>query len=127
VKPLLYLLIGGAIGFWVGILPGIGGGTTLALMLPFIYKMTPQEAIPFLLGMHSVTATTGDITSVLFGIPGEATTVATVVDGFPMAKMGKAKTAIAASATVSIIGGLFSCVSLLVFMPVMYQIIFTLH
>ena len=70
-KPFLYMMIGGAIGFWVGILPGLGGGTTLALMLPFIYKMTPQEAFPFLLGMHSVTATTGDITSVLFGIPGE--------------------------------------------------------
>src|SRR4030065_39711 len=69
-KSFLYLLIGAAIGFWVGILPGLGGATTLALMLPFIYKMTPQEAFPFLLGMHSVVATTGDITSVLFGIPG---------------------------------------------------------
>ena len=78
-NPLLYMLIGCGIGFLVGILPGIGGSATLALMIPFIYKMTPQEAFPFLLGMHSVVSTTGDITSVLFGIPGEATTVATVV------------------------------------------------
>src|SRR3972149_12201287 len=82
-KTFIYLSIGMGLGFCVGILPGIGGGTTLALMIPFIYKMTPQEAFPFLLGMHSVTATTGDITSVLFWIPGEATTVATVVDGYP--------------------------------------------
>ena len=89
-KPFIYLLIGSFIGFWVGILPGLGGGATLALMIPFIYKMTPQEALPFLLGMHSVVQTTGDITSILFGIPGEATTVATIVDGYPMAKKGEA-------------------------------------
>ena len=64
-KPFIYMLIGSAIGFWVGILPGLGGGATLALMMPFIYNMTPEEALPFLLGMHSVVATTGDITSVL--------------------------------------------------------------
>ena len=43
----LYLLIGSAVGFWVGILPGLGGGTTLALMMPFVFKMTPEEGIPF--------------------------------------------------------------------------------
>jgi len=66
-------------------------------MLPFIYKMTPQEAFPFLLGMHSVVATTGDITSILFGIPGEATTVATIVDGYPMTKKGEAGRALGRS------------------------------
>src|SRR5574340_305815 len=89
-KPFLYMLLGSGLGFWVGILPGIGGGATLALMMPFIYKMTPQEALPFLLGMHSVVQTTGDITSVLFGIHGEGTTLATIVDGYPMTKRGEA-------------------------------------
>ncbi len=106
-KPFLYMLIGSAIGFWVGILPGIGGSATLALMIPFIYKMTPQEAFPFLLGMHSVVSTTGDITSVLFGIPGEATTVATVVDGYPMAKKGEAGRALGAVLMSSLVGALF--------------------
>ena len=70
-----FLLLGVAIGFVVGILPGLGGAVTLALMLPFIYDMDPIPAFAFLLGMHAVVATTGDITSVLFGIPGEATAV----------------------------------------------------
>src|SRR5437762_14141716 len=84
------MLLGMALGFVVGLLPGLGGPTTLALMLPFVFKMTPIEAFAFLLGMLSVTATTGDITSVLFGVPGEATTAATIVDGHPMAKRGEA-------------------------------------
>src|SRR3990172_8274511 len=65
-----YLLIGIAIGFFVGLLPGLGGLATLALMLPFSYTIKqPVEAFCFLLGMLAVTGTTGDITSILFGIP----------------------------------------------------------
>ena len=74
------MLLGMALGFVVGPLPGLGGPTTLALMLPFVFKMTPVEAFAFLLGMLAVTATTGDITSILFGIPGEPTTAATIVE-----------------------------------------------
>ena len=68
------MLIGMLLGFVVGLLPGLGGPTTLALMLPFVFKMNAVEAFAFLLGMTAVTATTGDITSVLFGVPGEPTT-----------------------------------------------------
>ena len=89
-KAFAFMLLGVGLGFWVGLLPGLGGGTTLALMLPFIYTMSPAEAFAFLLGMHSVVATTGDITSVLFGVPGEGTTAATVLDGYAMAKKGEA-------------------------------------
>ncbi len=122
-KPFLYMLIGSAIGFWVGILPGIGGSTTLALMLPFIYKMTPQEAFPFLLGMHSVVATTGDITSVLFGIPGEATTVATIVDGFPLAKKGEAGRALGAVLMSSLVGALFGAAFLAITIPIVRPLV----
>ncbi|MDI7259053.1 MAG: tripartite tricarboxylate transporter permease [Thermodesulfobacteriota bacterium] len=122
-KPFLYMLIGVAIGFWVGILPGLGGGTTLALMLPFIYKMTPQEAFPFLLGMHSVCATTGDITSVLFGIPGEATTVATIVDGYPMAKKGEAGRALGAVLMSSLVGAIFGAFYLAFTIPIVRPLV----
>src|SRR5512145_3073391 len=87
-QTFLILLLGIFLGFWVGLLPGLGGSTTLALMLPFIYRMTPVEAFAFLLGMHAVVSTTGDITSVLFGVPGEGTTAATILDGHAMAKRG---------------------------------------
>ena len=76
-ETFLYMMLGMSIGFAVGILPGLGGATTLALMLPFIYNMDPITAFAFLLGSNAVTATTGDITSVLFGVPGEGITAAT--------------------------------------------------
>src|SRR5262249_15433275 len=101
------MLIGVAIGFAVGILPGLGGPTTLALMLPFVLKMTPVEAFAFLLGMLAVTNTTGDITSILFGIPGEPTTAATIVDGHAMAKRGEAGRALGAAMMSSLVGAIF--------------------
>jgi len=119
------MLLGSAIGFWVGILPGIGGATTLALMLPFIYKMSPQEAIPFLLGMHSVVQTTGDITSVLFGIPGEATTVATIIDGHAMAKKGEAGRALGAALMSSLVGALIGAAFLALTIPVVRPLVLT--
>jgi putative tricarboxylic transport membrane protein len=123
VKPIIFLLIGCFIGFWVGILPGLGGVTTLALMLPFIYKMTPIEALPFLLGMHSVIQTTGDITSVLFGIPGEATTVATIIDGHPMAKNGEAGRALGAALMSSLVGAVFGALFLACAIPIVRPLV----
>jgi len=122
-KSFFYLLIGAAIGFWVGILPGLGGGATLALMIPFIYKMNPAEALPFLLGMHSVVQTTGDITSILFGIPGEATTVATIVDGYPMAKKGEAGRALGAALMSSLIGAVIGAGFLAFSIPIVRPLV----
>ncbi len=122
-KPFCFMLIGIFIGFWVGILPGLGGATTLALMIPFIYKMTPGEAFPFLLGMHSVVQTTGDITSILFGIPGEATTVATIVDGHPMAKKGEAGRAMGAALMSSLIGALIGAGFLALSIPIIRPLV----
>ena len=84
------MLLGTAMGFAVGILPGLGGVVALALMLPFTFGMDPVSAFAFLLGMLAVTATTGDITSILFGVPGESISAATILDGHPMAKNGEA-------------------------------------
>src|SRR5437868_2777741 len=103
-KAFSLMMVGMGLGFVVGLLPGIGGAATLALMIPFIFKMTPAEAFAFLLGMHSVAATTGDITSVLFGVPGEAISAATVVDGYPMAKKGEAGRALGAALMSSLLG-----------------------
>src|SRR3972149_8703647 len=86
-----YMLLGIAIGFWVGLLPGIGGLSTLALMLPFSYSIKdPISAFAFLLGMLAVTSTTGDLTSILFGIPGEGSSAALILVGSPMSKNGAA-------------------------------------
>jgi TctA family transporter len=118
-----FMLLGIAIGFAVGILPGLGGPTGLALMLPFVFSMQPVEAFAFLLGMTSVTATTGDITSILFGIPGEATTAATVVDGHPMAKRGEAGRALGAVLASSLVGAVFGGLVLAILIPVMAPLV----
>ena len=117
------MIIGIAVGFAVGILPGLGGPATIALMLPFIVKMKPVEAFAILLGMASVLATTGDITSVLFGVPGEPTTAATIVDGHPMAKKGQAGRALGAVLMSSLVGAVFGAFILALFIPVVRPLV----
>ena len=107
----------------VGILPGLGGPVTLALMLPFIFPMTPVEAFSFLLGMTAVTATTGDITSILFGVPGEPITASMVVDGHPMAKKGEAGRALGAALMSSLVGAIFGALCLAICIPVVRPLV----
>jgi TctA family transporter len=124
-QTFLMMLLGIFLGFWVGLLPGLGGSTTLALMLPFIYTMSPVEAFAFLLGMHSVVSTTGDITSVLFGVPGEGTTAATILDGHAMAKKGEAGRALGAALMSSLIGAIVGAFALALSIPVVRPLVLT--
>src|SRR5215471_2381213 len=117
------MCIGIAIGFVVGILPGLGGPTAMALMLPFIFKMSAVEAFAFLLGMTAVTATTGDITSVLFGVPGEPTTASTIVDGHSMARNGEAGRALGAVLMSSLVGAVFAGVALGAAVPIIRPLV----
>ena len=117
------MLVGIGLGFAVGILPGLGGPTTLALMLPFIFTMQPVEAFAFLLGMAAVTATTGDITSILFGVPGEPTTASTVMDGHPMAKNGEAGRALGAALMSSLVGAVFGALALALAIPIVRPLV----
>jgi putative tricarboxylic transport membrane protein len=120
------MLIGIAIGFAVGILPGLGGSVTLALMLPFTFAMEPVQAFAFLLGMYVVTATTGDITSVLFGVPGEATSAATVLDGYPLTKQGQAGRALGGALLSSAMGAILGAIVLALSVPIMRPLVLAL-
>src|ERR687891_2513627 len=125
-EAFLFMMLGMAIGFAVGILPGLGGATTLALMLPFIYNMEPVTAFAFLLGSNAVTATTGDITSVLFGVPGEGITAATIVDGHPMAKNGEAGRALGAALMSSLVGAIFGAVALAIALAIVRPLVLSI-
>jgi putative tricarboxylic transport membrane protein len=119
-----YMLIGIAIGFFVGLLPGIGGLATLALMLPFSYSIKdPVSAFAFLLGMLAVTGTTGDLTSILFGIPGEGSSAALILDGYPMTKSGEAGRALGAAITASVLGAIIGALSLAISIPIMRPLV----
>ena len=75
-------------------------------MLPFVFDMKPLDAFAFLIGMLAVTSTTGDITSILFGVPGESISAALGLDGHQMAKNGEAGRALGAALMSSLIGAL---------------------
>jgi len=121
------MMIGIAVGFVVGILPGLGGLATLAIMLPFVFDMKPVEAFAFLLGMLSVTGTTGDITSILFGVPGESISAATIVDGHPMAKKGEAGRALGAALMSSLVGALLGAFALAASIPVVKPLVLAIQ
>jgi putative tricarboxylic transport membrane protein len=104
---LIYLCFGVILGLVVGILPGLGGSAGLALILPFIFGMDASHALAMMIGLQSVTATSDTFPSVLMGIPGTASSQATVVDGFPLSKKGEASRALAAAFSASLLGGLF--------------------
>jgi TctA family transporter len=109
---LLYLAIGVMVGLTVGLLPGLGGISGMALVLPFIYGMDPASALAMMVGVAAVTTTSDTFPSVLMGIPGSSGSQATVVDGFPLAKKGEAARALGAAFTASLIGGIFGAIVL---------------
>lgn len=125
-KTFLALCLGVFLGFWVGILPGVGGPTTLALLIPFSFTMEPFSAFALLLGMISVATTAGDITAILFGVPGESTNAATMIDGLPMAKNGEAGRALGASLVSSmlgaIIGAFFLAAAMIIVRPLVLSV-----
>lgn len=117
------MLVGVGIGFVVGILPGLGGVVALALMLPFTFHMGAVSAFAFLLGMMAITGTTGDITSILFGVPGESISAAMVIDGHPMAKNGEAGRALGAALMSSLIGSIIGAFLLAATIPVVRPLV----
>jgi TctA family transporter len=87
--------------------------------------MSAVEAFAFLLGMTAVTATTGDITSVLFGVPGEPTTASTIIDGHAMAKKGEAGRALGAVLMSSLVGAIFGAICIALAVPIVRPLVLT--
>src|ERR1700746_3991582 len=105
-KTLLLMMVGLVLGIFVGVLPGLGGPTGVPILLPLTFTMDPTSAIVMLSCIYWGALFGGAITSILFNIPGEAWSVATTFDGYPMAQQGKAAEALTAAFTSSFIGSL---------------------
>lgn len=114
---LFYCLLGVTIGMLVGILPGLGPTTGTALLLPITFSMDPIPAIIMLAGIYYGSLYGGTVTSVLINTPGEAASVTTCFDGYPMAKQGRAGTALGVAGIGSFIGGTFAIVALVFIGP----------
>lgn len=117
------MLIGVLIGIWVGITPGIGGRLSIALAIPFVFGMDMIAGAVFLLVMHAVNGTSGQISSIMFGVPGDGDDAATTLDGYPMAKKGEAGRALGASMTASGVGGIIGAVVFAVMIPILEPVI----
>jgi len=108
---LLYCLIGAIAGTLVGVLPGLGPTATLAMLLPSIYALPPTPALIMLAGIYYGSQYGGSTTAILINVPGEASSVVTAVDGYAMARQGRAGPALAAAGLGSFFAG---CVGTLV-------------
>ncbi len=95
---LLYAFIGAVIGTAIGVLPGLGAPATIALLLPATYKMEPTAAVIMIAGIAYGAMYGGSTTSILLNIPGEAASVVTCLDGYQMARQGRAGAALGVSA-----------------------------
>lgn len=114
---LLYCIIGVTIGMLVGVLPGLGPTTGTAVLLPLTFGMEPISAIIMLSGIYYGAMYGGTITSVLINTPGEAASVITCLDGHPLAKQGRAGTALGVAGIGSFIGGTLSIIGLALIGP----------
>jgi putative tricarboxylic transport membrane protein len=112
------LMAGVLAGTVIGILPGLGGIASVAILLPFIYTLDVHTAMILLIGSLAVVHTADTITSVLIGTPGGAATAVTVLDGYPLAKQGQAARALSAAFLSSMIGGLIGTVFLTLSLPI---------
>jgi putative tricarboxylic transport membrane protein len=114
---LMWCLVGCFLGTIVGILPGLGPAATIALLLPLTYGMDPTGGIIMLCGIYFGAKYGGSTTSILLNIPGEASSVVTCLDGYQMARNGRAGAALGISAIASFIAGTFGIVALTLMAP----------
>jgi putative tricarboxylic transport membrane protein len=114
---LLYCFIGVLIGMIIGVLPGLGPAATIAILLPITYSIEPVSAIIMLAGIFYGAQYGGTVTSVLLRLPGEASSVVTMFDGFALAKQGRAGTALGIAAIGSFIGATISIVGMTLLAP----------
>ncbi len=116
-ENLIFALIGCIVGTVVGLLPGIGGAGAIAILLPFTFNLPATPAIIMLAAIFAGTNYGGTISSVLMNVPGEAATAITCIDGYQMAKNGRAGAALAVAAVGSFIGGTVSIIGLTIAAP----------
>jgi putative tricarboxylic transport membrane protein len=110
---IFFCFVGVFVGTLIGVLPGIGPTAAIALLLPITFAITPVGAIIMLSGIYYGAMYGGSTTSILVNIPGEAASVVTCLDGYAMARQGRAGPALGISAFGSFIAGTFSVIGLM--------------
>ena len=114
---LFYCFAGVFLGTAIGVLPGLGPTATIAMLLPVTFVLAPESALIMLAGIYYGSQYGGSTTSILVNLPGEAASVVTTIDGYQMAKQGRAGAALAASAVGSFFAGTVATLLIAAFAP----------
>ena len=120
-QPINFLacFIGAVVGTVVGVLPGLGPAAAMALVIPLTLKLGPTAGLIMLAGIYYGSMYGGSTTSILVNVPGEPASVVTTIDGYAMARKGRAGAALAIAAIGSFVAGTFSVIALQFFAPLL--------
>ena len=121
---LLYALIGCVLGTLIGVLPGIGPVATIAMLLPATYALPPVSALIMLAGIYYGAQYGGSTTAILVNLPGESSSIVTCIDGYQMARQGRAGPALAAAGLGSFFAGCVGTLILAAFAPPLTELAF---
>ncbi len=121
-QNLLYAFVGCLLGTLIGVLPGIGPLATIAMLLPVTYGLEPVAALIMLAGIYYGAQYGGSTTAILVNLPGESSSVVTVIDGYQMARKGRAGPALAAAGMGSFFAGCVGTLVLAAFAPPLTEV-----
>lgn len=123
-EVLLFVVLGATVCTFIVIIPGLGGSFTLAMLLPFVFTLDdPLHGIALIIAVTVVSGTGNTLTSVLFGIPGSASAVASTFDGYPMTQRGEGLRAVGAGLSASVLGGVIGAIVLALSIPIMRPLV----
>ena len=114
---LFYCLVGVTLGTFIGVLPGLGPLVTISVLLPITFSLPPETALIMLAGIYYGAAYGGSTTAILVNIPGESSSVVTCIDGYAMAKQGRAGPALAMTTIASFAAGCIATLVVALFAP----------
>jgi len=123
-QNLIYCFIGCLLGTLIGVLPGVGPVATIAMLLPATYALPPVAALIMLAGIYYGAQYGGSTTAILVNLPGESSSVVTVIDGYQMARKGRAGPALAAAGIGSFFAGCVGTLILAAFAPPLTEVAF---
>lgn len=116
-ENLLFCLIGVILGTLIGVLPGIGATATIAMLLPITFQLEPVSSLIMLAGIYYGAQYGGSTTAILINMPGESSSAVTAIDGYQMARKGRAGTALAVAALGSFFAGTVATLLVAIFAP----------
>lgn len=125
-ENLLAGLVGAVVGTLTGVLPGIGPTGAMSLLLPLTFAMSPTAGLIMLAGIYYGSMYGGSTTAILLRMPGEAASIVTTMDGYQMARKGRAGAALAVAAVGSAVAGTIGVIALMLFAPYLADVAITL-